>query len=286
MGQTFYRFTSLRSKSINHPIPEIQHFQNLTLRIQGQGHGWGEGWKSPHGSNIISTHIFFVPCQSAIPLLRYNFFKIWPWKSKVKVMVEVKVESYKVGVTFYRLTSLSFHVSRPSHSWDTAFSKFDLENQRPRSWVRWMLKATTWVQHSIDSHPFRSMSIGHPIPEIQLFQNLTLKIQGQGHGWGECWKSQHESKILSTHILLIPCHSAIPFLRYNFFKIWPWKSKVKVMVGVKVESHKVGVTSYRFTSLSFHVNQTSHSWYKAFSKFDLENSRSRSNDHDVAQPQV
>ena len=180
-----------RSKSINHPIPEIQHFQNLTLRIQGQGHGWGEGWKSQHGSNIISTHIFFVPCQSAIPLLRYNFFKIWPWKSKVKVMVEVKVESYKVGVTFYRLTSLSFHVSRPSHSWDTAFSKFDLENQRPRSWVRWMLKATTWVQHSINSHPFRSMSIGHPIPEIQLFQNLTLKIQGQGHGWGECWKSQH-----------------------------------------------------------------------------------------------
>ena len=196
-------------------------------------------------------------------------------------MVEVKVESYKVGVAFYWLTSLSFHVSRPSHSWDTALAKFDLENQRSRSWVRWMLKATTWVQHSIDSHPlkFRSMSIGHPIPEIQLFQNLTLKIQGQGHGWGECWKSQHESKILSTHILFIPCHSAIPFLRYDFFKIWPWKSKVKVMVGVNVESHKVGVTSYRFTSLSFHVNRTSHSWDKAFSKFDLENSRSRSNDN-------
>ena len=54
-----------------------------------------------------------------------------------------------------------------------------------------------------------------------------------------------------------------------------------------VERHKVGVTSYRFTSLfSFHVNRPFHSWDTAFSKFDLENPRSRSNDHDVAQLQV
>ena len=127
------------------------------------------------------------------------------------------------------------------------------------------------------------MSVGHPIPEIQHFQNLTLRIQGQGHEWCECWKPQHVSNIISTRIPFIPCQSAIPFLRYDFFKIWPWKSKVKVMVEVQVESHKVGVTSYRFTSLWFHVNRPSHSWDKAFSNFDLENSRSRSNDHDVAQ---
>ena len=158
----------------------------MTLKIQGQGHGWGERWKSQLESNILSTHIPFVPCQLAMPFLRYDFFKIWPWKSKVKVMVEV--ESHKVGVTSNRLTSLSFHVNRPSYSWDVAFSKFDLENLRSRSWVRWTLKVTTWVQHSINSHLFRSMSISHPIPEIQLFQNLTLKIQGQGHGWGRSWK--------------------------------------------------------------------------------------------------
>ena len=175
------------------------------------------------------------------------------------------------------LTSLSFHVNWTSHSWDTAFSKFDPENPRSRSWVRWTLKVTTWVQHSIDSHPFNSISICHPIPEIGLFQNLTLKIQGQGHGWGERWKSQsgcnilsthipfvpcqsgipflsydfflnltlkikgqghewsHSSKsqvsgsnILSIHIPFVPCQSALPFLRYSIFKIWPWKSKVKV----------------------------------------------------------
>ena len=201
-------------------------------------------------------------------------------------MCEVKGCSHNVSLTFYRLTSRSFHVNRPSHFWDKTFSKFDLENPRSRSWKRWTLKVTTWVQHSINSHLFRPMSVGHPIPEIQHFQNLTLKIQGQGHGWGGHRKSQHGSNILSTHIPFILCQSAIPFLRYDFFKMRPWKSKVKVVGERNVESHKVGVTSYRFTPLSFHVNRSFHSWDTAFSKFDLENPRSRSNDHDVAQLQV
>ena len=143
-------------------------------------------------------------------------------------------------------------------------------------------------QHSIDSYPFNSMSIGHPIPDtcIWLFQNLTSKIQGQGYGWGECWKSQSGCNILSIRIAFVPCQLALPFLRYSIFKIWPWKSKVKVMGEVDNESHKVDVTSYRFSSLSFHVNRPFHSWDTAFSKFDLENPRSRSNDHDVAQLQL
>ena len=166
--------------SIGHPIPEIRLFQILTLKIQGQGHGWGECWQSQSGCNILSIHIAFVPCQSALPFLRYSIFKIWPRKSKVKVMGEGNVESHKVGVTSYRFTSLS------------------------------------------------SMSIGPSIPEIQHFQNLTLKIQGQGHGWGGHWKSQSRCNILSTHI---------PFV---------------------------------------HVNRPYHSWDTTFSKFDLENPRSRS----------
>ena len=148
-------------------------------------------------------------------------------------MGEVKVESHNMDPTLYPLTSLFFHVNPPSHSWDMTFSKFEIENPRLRSWVRRTLKVTKWVQHSIDSHPFLSMSIGHPIPEIQLFKN------------------------------------------------WPWKSKVKFMVEVQVESHKVGVTSYRLTSLSFHVNWLFHSWDTKFSKFDFENPRLKWNDNDV-----
>ena len=249
-------------------------------------------------------------------------------------MEEVNFESHNMGPTFYWLTSLSFHGNRPYNSQHKTFSKFDLENPRSRSWVRGKLKVTTWVQHSIVSHSFHSMSSGHsipeirlffkiliwkykvkvmvevkveshkvgatsyrltslssqinrpPIPEIQHYQNLNLKIQGQGHGWGGHWKSRHGSNILWTHIPLIPCQSVTPFLGCDFFKNWPWKSKVKVMGEGKFESHKVGVASYRLASLSSHVNRPFHSWDTAFSKFDLENPRSRSNYHDVAQLQV
>ena len=165
---------------IGPPIPEIQHFQNLTLKIKGQGHGWGHTLKSQWGSYMLSTHIPFVPCQLGIPFVSYDFFKIWPWKSKVKVMGEVKVQSHNVGLASYRITSFSFHVNRPSHSWDTAFSKFDLENQGSRS------------------------------------------------QWGHSSKTQCVFNIPSTHIPFVPCQSALPFLRYSIFKIWPWKSRVKV----------------------------------------------------------
>ena len=105
----------------------------MTLKFKGQGHGWGHSSKSQCGSNILSTHIPFVPCQSALPFLTYSIFKIWPWNSKVKVMGEVTVQSHNVGLTSYRLTSLLFHVNWLSHSWNTASSKFDLENQGSRS---------------------------------------------------------------------------------------------------------------------------------------------------------
>ena len=159
--------------SIWHPTAELRLFQNLTLKFKGQGHRWGHSSKSQFGYNILSTHILFFPCQSGIPLLSYDFFKIWPWNSRVKVIDEVTVQSHNVGITSYRLTSLSFHVNRPSHSWDTAFSIFDLENQGSRSWVR------------------------------------------------SQFKSQWGSNSLSTHIPFVPCQSGIPFLSYDFFKIWP-----------------------------------------------------------------
>ena len=167
-------------------------------------------------------------------------------------MVEVKVESHKVGVPSYRLTFLSFHVNHLAHSWDTAFSKFDLENPKSRSWVTWTLKVTTWVQHSIDSHPFNSMSIGHPIPEIGLFQNFTLKIQGQGHGWGERWKSQSGCNILSTHIPFIPCQSALPFLIQHFQNL-TLKSQVQCQMTMLLHNYR----SRQFHRTSNGINPSS-----------------------------
>ena len=126
------------------------------------------------------------------------------------------------------------------------------------------------------------MSIGPPILEIQHFQHLTLKIKGQGHGWGHSSKSQCWSSILSTNIPFVPCQSALPFLRYSIFKIWPWKSRVKVMGEVTVEIHNVGLTSYWLipfvpcqSALPFLIQH--------FQNFTLKNQGSRSNDPAVGQ---
>ena len=153
-------------------------------------------------------------------------YKIWLWKSKVKVIDEVNVQSHNVGPTSYRLTSF-------------------------------------W---------FRSMSIHPLIPMIELFLIWPSKSKGQVIAQG------HTVGITSYRLksLFVPFSSALPFLRYSNLKNWPWKSQVKFMGEVKVQSHNMSLTSYRLKSLWFHVNWPSHSWDTAFSKFDLENPRSRS----------
>ena len=112
-------------------------------------------------------------------------------KVQCQVMVEVKVHGCTVGSASYPTHLFLFHVNQPPHSWDMATWKNDLENSSSRSWVRWKVKATYWIQQPMDSHPF------------------------------------------------LPCHLSIPFLEYGYFKIWPWKSKVKVIAG----GHIVGPTS-------------------------------------------
>ena len=110
------------------------------------------------------------------PIPRIWFFKVWPWKPKVKVTAQGHI----VGQISYRLQSLLFHVNWPSYSSNTVFSKSDLENSRSRSWKRSRFKATKCV----------------PLP---------------------------------INLPFILCQSALLFLWYSFFNIWPWKSKVKVI---------------------------------------------------------
>ena len=78
------------------------------------------------------------------------------------------------------------------------------------------------------------MSIGHPIPELWLIQNLTLKIKGQGHD--EVTVQSHNVGLTSYRLTSLSFHvnrpsnswDTLQFLRYSIFKIWPWKSRVKV----------------------------------------------------------
>ena len=207
-------------------------------------------------------------------------------------MGEVKVQSHNMGPTFSRLTSLSFHVNRPSHSWDAAFSKFDLENPSWRSYIA--------QGHKVGITPYWLISLSFHFNRPSHYWDTAIWKFNVENSRSRSWV-RSKFKVTtwvqhSVNILFIPCQSGIPFLSYDFFKIsflsydffkiWPWKSRIKVMGDVTVQSHNVGLASYRITSLSFHVNRPSHSSDTAFSKFDLKNPGSRSNDYDVAQLQV
>ena len=84
-----------------------------------------------------------------------------------------------------------------------------LVTKRSRSW--------SWMT------PGCSMSIDSPIPEIRLFQNLTLKIQGQGHSQGQTRWLHLLLRIQSIRLPFISWQSDHIWLRYDKFHIWRWK---------------------------------------------------------------
>ena len=120
-----------------------------------------------------------------------------------------------------------------------------------------------------NSHPFRSMSIGHPIPEIRLFKTSTLKLQGQGHGCGQWARLYSRISILLIHFLFISYQSE-QFLRYNYFEILPWN--------IQGQGHEWGRRSRSYIVPSIqpmhflfsHINRTKQSWDMAKIEFDVE----------------
>ena len=62
---------------------------------------------------------------------------------------------------------------------------------------------------------FFFMSIGRTIPEIRLFQKLTLKLQGQGHGCDQRSMSHIIPSFEPMHFLFVSNQSDQPFLRYG-----------------------------------------------------------------------
>ena len=68
----------------------------------------------------------------------------------------------------------------------------------------------------------------------------------------------------STHIPFVPCQLTVSFLIYGYFKIWPWKSKVKVLV--KGQGHRTGPASHWFT-LILVSHQSDHAFLKCSYNF-------------------
>ena len=144
-------------------------FQNLILKIKDQALGWGQSSRSYSGSNIWCTHISFILCYPYLRFLRYGYFKIWPWQSKVKITGEVIVQGHIVVQQ-----SLPFHVTHP---WDTSISKFDIEN--PMSRVKDMEKIPKQILRNVMSLAWiRNIPIKFCSDCMRVFFNIFV---GQGN---------------------------------------------------------------------------------------------------------
>ena len=114
------------------------------------------------------------------------------------------------------LTSFSFHVNWPPHSWEKTISDPDLETPRSRSWVWSKSKVIQSAQDHINSLPFHFTWIRPTIPEIQLFRKLSLK-----HPRSRSWV---RSKVKVTYYIEHPT-DALPFrltsIGLTIPKIWP-----------------------------------------------------------------
>ena len=79
--------------------------------------------------------------------------------------------------------------------------------------------------------------------------------------------SQHHGLELMTHILLVPCQSAAPFLRYSYFRLWPWNSQGQGHgCGQRARSYsrpRIILTHYLFIS-----NQSDHQ-FRRYSYFEI-----------------
>ena len=212
---------------------ELWSFCEFPISFQGQGQAWGQSWKSQHESNIQSTRIPFVPCQLDIPYLSYDFFKIWLWKSRVRVMGEVTVQSHNVGLISYQLTSLSFHVNRPSHSWDQAFSKFDLENPGSRS--------MTMMLHNYMSRQFHRTS--NTINPFSRFRDMGFAKSGPSAAWFDMFLAHGQTHMgqMGTQITTLLCLISIPpriivmrYQLYDFDKHTPSNKSTHLPLSIEV----------------------------------------------------
>ena len=119
------------------------------------------------------------------------------------------------------LTSLSFHVNRPSHSWDKATSNFGLENCRSRSWVGQrarsygrlsiLLICFLFISHQSDQQFLRTIS------KFDL-EKFTIKVMSEVKGQGHI-----------VYPVSNPCTSFLFHINrinhywYMFKVVWPWK---------------------------------------------------------------
>ena len=130
--------------------------------------------------SLLLARTRYLPCNPSAFHLKLDMSTArWclksPWSLSSRSAHPTMVTLVNIMVINGWLTSFSFHVNHPSHSWDKAVSNSDLETPRSRSWMWSEGKVIQLSQYPINSLPFHFTTIRPAIPEIQLFRNLTLK---------------------------------------------------------------------------------------------------------------
>ena len=123
--------------------------------------------------------------------------------------------------------------------WDTAISKFDHENPWSRSCVWSKVKVMFDLQNSKVKVMVKVKPIGH-LWSLEFNRYVCFSFRGNQTIFGrdiansifDLEKSRSRSWSRSNLMVTI----GLPILRYSYFKIWPWKSMVKVMCGQRSRS--------------------------------------------------
>ena len=124
---------------------------------------------------VINSHRF-RSVSIRPPIAEIRLFQNFDLTSKMQG--QWHVFDHIVGSAPDRFISLSFQINWPYDSWDTAISKFDLENVRSMSWPRSKLMVIFEVYISIDMFAFRLNALGLLFGKIhQIYMAMKILCQ-------------------------------------------------------------------------------------------------------------
>ena len=176
------------------------------------------------------------------PILRYSYFKIWPWKSMIKDICAVKGQGHILPSKFKG-------------------QRYD-QGQNNWSYLRPGVESICLLFISWQSdHFWLRYRIFHIWP-WKFKVNVMAKVKPDGHIW--------RIGVQSICLLFVSWQTNHLWLRYSKFYIWPWKFKVKP------DGHIWPLEFNRYVCSLFRGNRTIFGWDIVNSIFDLENSRSKS----------
>ena len=230
-----------------HSHSEIQLFQNLTSKIHGQGHVYGQRSRPHLTFNIQmsrSNPLVTFEARSSIDMFAFCFVAIGLLLAEIKqissLILKIQGQGHGQGQTWcshlrpwVQLICLLFVLWKSDHFW-LWYSKFYI-------WP-WKFKVKVMAKVKSDGHiwalefnryvcfSFRgNQTIFGWVIANSIF---ALKIQGQGHGQGQIQWSHFSPRDHSICLLFVSWQSDHFWLRYSKFDIWLWKFKVKVMTKI------------------------------------------------------